>query len=207
MATVKRGMSVEEIKRIVAQRVANAIEAIAIYESINQTKQWENKVAGNASNKRKWEGDRNGSPNQQQNKEHEVFRAHSVGPNNKKEYLGSLPLCNKCKFHHNGPCTVKYGNWRKEYAGTRPLCTKWNYHHKGQCAPKCYICKKIGHLALDCRTPAAAEHQRTLTCYECGGLGHYKSNCPMVKFQNRVDMYWEGKARGDSSTTTANINI
>nr|GEU79581.1 hypothetical protein [Tanacetum cinerariifolium] len=32
-------MSVEEIEQIVAQRVANAIEAIAIYESINQTKQ------------------------------------------------------------------------------------------------------------------------------------------------------------------------
>ncbi|GJS27392.1 hypothetical protein Tco_0488012 [Tanacetum coccineum] len=39
-------MSVEEIKQIVAQRVANAIEAIAIYASINQTKQQENKVAG-----------------------------------------------------------------------------------------------------------------------------------------------------------------
>ncbi|GKA07117.1 putative reverse transcriptase domain-containing protein [Tanacetum coccineum] len=32
MTTINQGMSVEEIKRIVAQRVANAIEAIAIYE-------------------------------------------------------------------------------------------------------------------------------------------------------------------------------
>ncbi|GJW49475.1 hypothetical protein Tco_0090826 [Tanacetum coccineum] len=56
MTTVNQGMSVEEIEQIVAQRVANAIEAIAIYESINQTKQQENKVAGNASNKKKWEG-------------------------------------------------------------------------------------------------------------------------------------------------------
>ena len=103
-------MSVEEIERIVAQRVANAIEAIAIYELINQTKQWENKVAGNASNKQKWEGDHNGSSNQQQPKEHEVFRTHAVGPNNKKEYAGTLPLCNKCKFHHNGAWTVKYRN-------------------------------------------------------------------------------------------------
>ncbi|GJZ39538.1 hypothetical protein Tco_0586101 [Tanacetum coccineum] len=36
MATVNQRMSVEEIEQIVAQRVANAIEAIAIYESINQ---------------------------------------------------------------------------------------------------------------------------------------------------------------------------
>ncbi|GJV93892.1 hypothetical protein Tco_1541705 [Tanacetum coccineum] len=39
MTTANQGMSIEEIERIVAQRVANAIEAIAIYESINQTKQ------------------------------------------------------------------------------------------------------------------------------------------------------------------------
>ncbi|GJY38641.1 hypothetical protein Tco_0425005 [Tanacetum coccineum] len=63
MTTVNQGMSVEEIKQVVAQRVANAIEAIAIYEtktnmarkSISQTKREEDKVAENASNKRKWE--------------------------------------------------------------------------------------------------------------------------------------------------------
>ncbi|GJY28303.1 hypothetical protein Tco_0404070 [Tanacetum coccineum] len=105
----------------VAQRVANAIEAIAIYEtktnmarkSMSQTERQEDKVAGNASNKRKWENDQNGSTNQQQNKEHKVFKAYAVGPNNKKENDGSLPLCNKCKFHHNGPFTVKCGNCKK----------------------------------------------------------------------------------------------
>ncbi|GKA31711.1 hypothetical protein Tco_0718016, partial [Tanacetum coccineum] len=77
MTTTNQGMSVEEIKQIVAQRVANAIETITIYEtktpmdqeSISQTKQQEKKVAGNASNKRKWEGNPNGGSSQQ-NKEH-----------------------------------------------------------------------------------------------------------------------------------------
>ncbi|GJX02777.1 putative reverse transcriptase domain-containing protein [Tanacetum coccineum] len=63
MTTVNQGMSVEEIERVVAQRMANAIEAIAIYEtktnmarkSISQTEQQECKVAENANNKRKWE--------------------------------------------------------------------------------------------------------------------------------------------------------
>nr|GFD62181.1 hypothetical protein [Tanacetum cinerariifolium] len=63
MATVNQGMNVEEIERVVAQRVANAIEAIAIYEaktnmahkSMSQTERQEEKVAENASNKRKWE--------------------------------------------------------------------------------------------------------------------------------------------------------
>ncbi|GKF36960.1 putative reverse transcriptase domain-containing protein [Tanacetum coccineum] len=61
MTTVDPGMSVEEIERVVAQRVANAIEAIAIYEtkanmarkSISQTEQQECKLAENANNKRK----------------------------------------------------------------------------------------------------------------------------------------------------------
>ncbi|GKC38460.1 hypothetical protein Tco_1050844, partial [Tanacetum coccineum] len=63
MSTVNQGMSVEEIELVIAQRVANAIEAIAIYEtktnmackSISQTKREEDKVAENASNKKKWE--------------------------------------------------------------------------------------------------------------------------------------------------------
>nr|GEX23229.1 hypothetical protein [Tanacetum cinerariifolium] len=73
MTTANQGMSVEKIEHIVTQRVANAIEAIPIYESINQTKQRKNKVAGNASNKIKWECDHNESSSQQQNKEHKGF--------------------------------------------------------------------------------------------------------------------------------------
>ncbi|GKA53038.1 reverse transcriptase domain-containing protein [Tanacetum coccineum] len=134
MTTINRGMSVEEIERVVAQRVANAIEAIAIYKkktnmarkSMSQTEQQEDKVAENASNKRKWEGNHNGSSSQQ-NKGHKVPRAHTTRPISKKAYAGSLPL-----------------------------------------------------------------NQRTRTYYECGSLRHYKSECPIVKFQKRVDMIHGG---------------
>ncbi|GJU54652.1 hypothetical protein Tco_1228366, partial [Tanacetum coccineum] len=91
MTTASQGMILEGIKHIVAKRVANAIKAIAIYEPINHDKQQENKVAGNASNKRKWEGDHNGSFSLQQNKEHKVFRAHTVRLSNKEDYAGNLP--------------------------------------------------------------------------------------------------------------------
>nr|GFA87899.1 hypothetical protein [Tanacetum cinerariifolium] len=61
MTTVNQGISVEEIERVIAQRVVNAIDAITIYEtktnlahkSMSQTEQQEEKVAENASNKRK----------------------------------------------------------------------------------------------------------------------------------------------------------
>nr|GEW87139.1 hypothetical protein [Tanacetum cinerariifolium] len=35
-----------------------------------------------------------------------VAIAYTVGSGERKEYAGTLPLCNKCKFHHNGQCTV-----------------------------------------------------------------------------------------------------
>nr|GFC57763.1 reverse transcriptase domain-containing protein [Tanacetum cinerariifolium] len=120
MTTVNQGMSVEEIERLVVQRVANTIEAITIYEmktnlarkSMSQTERQEERVAENASNKRKWEGNHNGSLSQQ-NKGHKVPRAHTAWPINKKAYDGSLPLCNQCKIHHNRPCKVKCKNCMK----------------------------------------------------------------------------------------------
>nr|GFD29720.1 hypothetical protein [Tanacetum cinerariifolium] len=73
MTTVNQGMRVEETKQIMAQCVANAIEAIAIYETktsmtreaMSQTKRLGDKVAKNASNKKKWEGNHSGNSSQQ----------------------------------------------------------------------------------------------------------------------------------------------
>nr|GFC24901.1 reverse transcriptase domain-containing protein [Tanacetum cinerariifolium] len=125
---------------------------------MSQTQQQQQEVAENASNKRKWESNHNGSLSQQ-NKGHKVPRAHTAWPINKKAYAGSLPLYNECKSHHSGPYIVKCGN-----------------------------CKEVGHIIQNFKTPATAKNQRTRTCYECGSLGHYKSECPIVKFHKHVDM-------------------
>nr|GFB85097.1 hypothetical protein [Tanacetum cinerariifolium] len=100
MTTVNQGMSIEEIERVVAQRVANAIKANALYEtktnlahkSMSQTERQEEEVAENASNKRKWESNHNGSLSQQ-NKGHNVLRAQTAWPINKKS------KCPMVKFH------------------------------------------------------------------------------------------------------------
>ncbi|GJX39660.1 putative reverse transcriptase domain-containing protein [Tanacetum coccineum] len=35
-----------------------------------------------------------------------VARAYTAGNNERKPYNGHFPLCNKCKLHHEGPCTA-----------------------------------------------------------------------------------------------------
>ncbi|GKC08400.1 reverse transcriptase domain-containing protein, partial [Tanacetum coccineum] len=96
-----------------------------------------------------------------------VARAYFVGPSKKKEYAGTSPLCNKCKFHHNSPCTVTCAN-----------------------------CKRVDHLTRDCGSPTTANNQRTLTCFECGEQGHYHSECPKLKNQNRGNQAGSSEARG-----------
>nr|GEZ58747.1 retrotransposon protein, putative, Ty3-gypsy subclass [Tanacetum cinerariifolium] len=93
-----------------------------------------------------------------------VARAYTTSNNERKVYAGFLPLCNKCKFYHEGSCTMR--------------CGKFN---------------KVGHLTRDCKAAnsitstqrAQVVNQRVVTCYECGRQGHYKSDCPKLKNQDR----------------------
>nr|GEX83054.1 hypothetical protein [Tanacetum cinerariifolium] len=64
-----------------------------------------------------------------------------------------------------------------------------------------------GHMARDCRAVVAATAQRALvvnqrvvTCFGCGGQGHYKSNCPKLKNQNRRNKTVNNDAHGRAYT-------
>nr|GEZ81383.1 putative reverse transcriptase domain-containing protein [Tanacetum cinerariifolium] len=48
---------------------------------------------------------------------------------------------------------------KKPYGGTKPLCTKCNFHHDEPCGPKCTNCKRIVHIARDCRSRAGNQNQ------------------------------------------------
>nr|GEY63842.1 putative reverse transcriptase domain-containing protein [Tanacetum cinerariifolium] len=102
-----------------------------------------------------------------------------AGNNERRVYNGALPLCKKCKFHHEGPCTVRCGK-----------------------------CKKVGRLTQVCK-PAyfttsnqrgQVVNQRVLTSFECGRLRQYKNDYPKLKDQNRGNKTRNkngiGKARG-----------
>ncbi|GKB09377.1 putative reverse transcriptase domain-containing protein [Tanacetum coccineum] len=88
---------------------------------------------------------------------------------------------------HNVARTYTVGSGEKKvYGGSKALSPKCNYHHEGQCAPRCNKCKKVGHLACDCRGAAANTNtQRSATCYEYGVQGHYKKACPKLRNKNQ----------------------
>ncbi|GJR42846.1 putative reverse transcriptase domain-containing protein [Tanacetum coccineum] len=121
-----------------------------------------------AENKRKFENTSRNNQNQQQqqNKRQNTGQAYTAGNSDRKSYAGSKPLCSKC-----------------------------NYNHEGPCLPKCSNCKRVGHLAKDCRSrPANANNnnrnnnnnnQKGNGCYECGAQGHFRRNCPKLRNNDR----------------------
>nr|GFC03317.1 hypothetical protein [Tanacetum cinerariifolium] len=90
-------MTFIEIDHIVAQRVIDAIEAIAVYESIcmahdsmNQVVRQGTTIEKNANNKRKFENQPkdNRVPQQLPFRKPDVERAHTIGSNEKRLMLG-----------------------------------------------------------------------------------------------------------------------
>nr|GFB36188.1 hypothetical protein [Tanacetum cinerariifolium] len=167
MTIVNQGMSIEEIERVIAQRVANAIEAIAIYEtktnlackSMSQTKRQKENVAENASNKRKWEGNHNGSLSQQ-NKRHKVPRAHTAWPINKKGYAGSLPLCNHFTIVGRALSSTNANTTNiQKGTGARQKAT-------------CYGCGNQGHYRRDCPEKKNQNHENQIKSTKARGVVH-----------------------------------
>nr|GEV34801.1 putative reverse transcriptase domain-containing protein [Tanacetum cinerariifolium] len=95
-----------------------------------------------------------------------------MGSGEKKPYGGNLPKCNKCHFHHNGPCTQK-----------------------------CHKCDKI-QFAHDCRSSGntnvvnAQRDNKAIPkgncCFECGASGHFKRDCPKLKNKDRGNVNAQG---------------
>ncbi|GJS05402.1 putative reverse transcriptase domain-containing protein [Tanacetum coccineum] len=126
-------------------------------------------VVKNAENKRRLNNNYGNNRGQQPSFKRQntggqnVARAYMAGNNEKKEYEGTLPFCNKCKLHHVGPCTIRCGK-----------------------------CNKIGHLTWDCKVTNSTTstqrgqmvNQRDVTCFECGAPGHFRKDYPKVNNQN-----------------------
>ncbi|GJV36561.1 putative reverse transcriptase domain-containing protein [Tanacetum coccineum] len=153
---------------VIAANPARLQDAIRIANQL-MDKKVQGYAARSAESKRRMESnprDNRGqqSPFKMQNiSGQNVVRAYTTGNNERRGYTGPHPLCNKCKYHHVGPCTVKCNN-----------------------------CKKVGHLTRDCTatiTPntqrASVGNQQGVVCYECGRPGHFRKDCPKLRNQNR----------------------
>nr|GEX41166.1 putative reverse transcriptase domain-containing protein [Tanacetum cinerariifolium] len=153
-----------------------------LHDAINMARELvEQAIQGRAtrigeSNKRKWEDhqrnvnnknpnnnnnndnrNRNNNYNQQQNRRQETVRAYAAALAEGRGYVGNLPKCNRCNFHHNR-----------------------------QCPPKCPKCQRTGHREKDCRfrvQGAGVTPLQDMTCYGCSKKGHFKDKCPKGRNQ------------------------
>ncbi|GKC88027.1 reverse transcriptase domain-containing protein, partial [Tanacetum coccineum] len=120
------------------------------------------------ANKRKFKDTSRNNQNQQQPfKRQNVARAYAAASGDRKPYEGSKPLCPKCNYNHDGPCT-----------------------------PRCYKCNKVGNFAHDCKSTTnanVANNQRDTgmgqkpTCHECGAQGHFRRYCPKLNNNNNYN--------------------
>ncbi|GJU86570.1 putative reverse transcriptase domain-containing protein [Tanacetum coccineum] len=132
-------------------------------------------VVRNAENKKRFDNNqRDNCVQQPPFKRQNVTRAYTVGSNEKRGYARPLPCYNKCRLHHEGQCTVKCSN-----------------------------CKRVRHMARDCKAVVATiaqralvANQKTVTCFKCGRQGHYRSDCPKLKNQNRGNKAGTNESRG-----------
>ncbi|GJS74033.1 putative reverse transcriptase domain-containing protein [Tanacetum coccineum] len=111
-----------------------------------------------------------------------VARSYMAGNNEKKWFVGSLPYYSKCKIHHAGPCTVRFGN-----------------------------CKRVGQITRDYTTTVTPNTQRapvgnqlSIICYECGRSGHFRKDYPKLRNQNRGNK--TGNKNGNKTGNQAGSN-
>ncbi|GJY28398.1 putative reverse transcriptase domain-containing protein, partial [Tanacetum coccineum] len=185
-----RGLPKKNQRNVIAANPDGLQDAICIANQLID-KKLQGYAARSAENKRRIESNPRDNRGQQppfkrQNVSGQnVARAYTAGNNERKGYAGPHPLCNKCRYHHVGSCTVKCNN-----------------------------CKRVGHQTRDCKFAAAVPNtqraplgnQQGVICYKCGRPGHVKRECIKLRNQNhgnRVGNKTGNQTGGNEATAKA----
>ncbi|GKF08046.1 putative reverse transcriptase domain-containing protein [Tanacetum coccineum] len=159
-----RGLTDNIKGEVTSSKPANLNEAVRMAHKLMEQKSQARDERILEGKKRKWEsfqsGNSSGKSNQkdnsrqtsQNNQKQGNARAMTTAPTEKKVSSRSLPVCERCFTHHDGPCTIK--------------CHKYG---------------KVGHKARyykEKSVATGANAQPIPTCYDCGEQGHTRNRCP-----------------------------
>nr|GFA63896.1 putative reverse transcriptase domain-containing protein [Tanacetum cinerariifolium] len=178
--------------RVVAQRVANAIEAIAIYEtktnlackSMNQIERQEEEVAENASNKRNLRHYK-GECLIVKFHEHVDMIHGRMRASKPKTTQDEIKIATKLRSKKISTLVECQTENKKRLDNTSK-----NNQNQQQPKKRSSTNSNTTNIQKDTRSSQKA------TCYGCGNQGHYRRDCPEVKNQNHENQIKSTKARG-----------
>ncbi|GJY93224.1 reverse transcriptase domain-containing protein [Tanacetum coccineum] len=178
--TASKPQTLEEAINIAQRLMDQVTKHVPMQVSNDNKRKFDDRRTFNNNSRSNYRNTNNRYNNRrQQNRRQEAGRAYAVTSSENGRYAGDLPLCKRCNFHHNGPCTGK-----------------------------CNICNKVGHLSKNCRNkkPATGSNQLPVTviCHACGEKGHYTNQCQKtnINAQGRAYMLRDKNAQQDPNVVT-----
>nr|GEU28919.1 reverse transcriptase domain-containing protein [Tanacetum cinerariifolium] len=187
-----RGLSDNIKGEVTSFRPANLNEAVRMAHKLMDQKsqarderipevkkqKWENIQSGNSSGKSNHKD--NSRQSLQNNQKQGNARAMTTAPTEGKVSSGSLPVCERCFTHHDGPCTIK-----------------------------CHKCGKVGYNSRYCKENSVATGANALpiwTCFDCREQGHTRNRCPKkVKQEETREVYGRPYAIKDTEPQGPNV--
>ncbi|GJU27095.1 putative reverse transcriptase domain-containing protein [Tanacetum coccineum] len=130
----------------------------------------------------------------QQNKRQNTSQAYTAGNSGRKSYAGSKPLCSKCNYNHEGPCPPRCNNCKRvghltQDCRSRPANANNNNNNNNNNRSNNNNNNRNNNNNNrnnnNNNRNNNNNNQQGNGCFECGAQGHFKSNCPRLRNNDR----------------------